>query len=174
MYHLLVAGGPQSVERFSSSLRPRLQRGQRLQSLQDGRPDLHAALERARQFLTLVALLAAMLAAVAVGTAARRFSERRVDSCALLLCFGLQSRQLVGLFALEFAWIGAAASVAGVLAGFGLHYLILKALGGLLPVSLPPPSLVPAWHGLPGPLVPLPRLPPPPLHPPPRSPPSRV
>jgi putative ABC transport system permease protein len=147
-YHVLVAGDAPSVERFGQWLRPQVQRGQRLQSLQEGRPELHAALERARQFLTLVALLAAMLAAVAVAMAARRFSERRVDSCALLLCLGLQSRHLVGLFALEFVWIGTGASVAGVLAGFGLHRLILGALAGLLPVRLPPPSLVPAWQGL--------------------------
>jgi len=144
MYHLLVAGGPQSVERFSSSLRPRLQRGQRLQSLQDGRPDLHAALERARQFLTLVALLAAMLAAVAVATAARRFSQRRIDSCAVLRCLGLRPRDLVGLFALQFAWVGCIGCVAGVLAGSALHVVIVRALTGLLPTQLPAASIVPA------------------------------
>ncbi len=144
MYHLLVAGGPQSVERFSSSLRPRLQRGQRLQSLQDGRPDLHAALERARQFLTLVALLAAMLAAVAVATAARRFSQRRIDSCAVLRCLGLRPRDLVGLFALQFAWVGCIGCVAGVLAGSALHLVIVRALTGLLPTQLPAASIVPA------------------------------
>jgi len=144
MYHLLVAGGPRSVERFSSSLRPRLQRGQRLQSLQDGRPDLHAALERARQFLTLVALLAAMLAAVAVATAARRFSQRRIDSCAVLRCLGLRPRDLVGLFALQFAWVGCIGCVAGVLAGSALHVVIVRALTGLLPTQLPAASIVPA------------------------------
>jgi len=144
MYHLLVAGGPQSVERFSSSLRPWLQRGQRLQSLQDGRPDLHAALERARQFLTLVALLAAMLAAVAVATAARRFSQRRIDSCAVLRCLGLRPRDLVGLFALQFAWVGCIGCVAGVLAGSALHVVIVRALTGLLPTQLPAASIVPA------------------------------
>ena len=144
MYHLLVAGGPQSVERFSSSLRPRLQRGQRLQSLQDGRPDLHAALERARQFLTLVALLAALLAAVAVATAARRFSQRRIDSCAVLRCLGLRPRDLVGLFALQFAWVGCIGCVAGVLAGSALHLVIVRALTGLLPTQLPAASIVPA------------------------------
>jgi putative ABC transport system permease protein len=144
MYHLLIAGGPQSVERFSSSLRPRLQRGQRLQSLQDGRPDLHAALERARQFLTLVALLAAMLAAVAVATAARRFSQRRIDSCAVLRCLGLRPRDLVGLFALQFAWVGCIGCVAGVLAGSALHLVIVRALTGLLPTQLPAASIVPA------------------------------
>src|SRR5258706_5551632 len=144
MYHLLVAGGPQSVERFTSSLRPRLQRGQRLQSLQDGRPDLHAALERARQFLTLVALLAAMLAAVAVATAARRFSQRRIDSCAVLRCLGLRPRDLVGLFALQFAWVGCIGCVAVVLAGSALHLVIVRALTGLLPTQLPAASNVPA------------------------------
>ena len=144
MYHLLIAGDPAPVGDFARWLRPRLQRGQRLQSLQDGRPDLHAALERARQFLTLVALLASMLAAVAVATAARRFSQRRIDSCAVLRCLGLRPRDLMGLFALQFAWIGTIGSLAGVLAGSVLHVAIIRALGGLLPVQLPAASIWPA------------------------------
>jgi putative ABC transport system permease protein len=144
MYHLLIAGDPAPVGDFARWLRPRLQRGQRLQSLQDGRPDLHAALERARQFLTLVALLASMLAAVAVATAARRFSQRRIDSCAVLRCLGLRPRDLMGLFALQFAWIGTIGSLAGVLAGSVLHVAIIGALGGLLPVQLPAASIWPA------------------------------
>jgi putative ABC transport system permease protein len=143
-YHLLVTGSPPSVARFSGWLKPQLQRGQRLQTLEEGRPDLHAALERARQFLTLVALLAALLAAVAVATAARRFSQRRVDSCAVLRCLGLRPRDLVGLFALQFTWIGCIACAVGVLAGALLHGLIVRSLNGLLPTQLPPPSLVPA------------------------------
>ena len=144
MYHLLIAGDPAAVSDFARWLRPLLQRGQRLQSLQDGRPDLHAALERARQFLTLVALLASMLAAVAVATAARRFSQRRIDSCAVLRCLGLRPRDLLGLFALQFAWIGVIGSLAGVLAGGVLHVAIIRALGGLLPVQLPAASIGPA------------------------------
>jgi putative ABC transport system permease protein len=143
-YHLLVAGAPESVQPFSAWVRARLQRGQRLQSLQEGRPDLHAALERARQFLTLVALLAAMLAAVAVATAARRFSQRRIDSCAVLRCLGLRPRDLVGLFALQFAWIGCIGSLVGVLAGSALHMAIVGALSGLLPTELPVASMIPA------------------------------
>jgi putative ABC transport system permease protein len=148
MYHLLVAGSPQAVARFSGWLRPRLQRGQRLQSLQEGRPELHAALERARQFLTLVALLAAMLAAVAVATAARRFSQRRIDSCAVLRCLGLRPRDLLALFALQFAWIGCIGSLAGVLAGSALHLVIVRTLAGLLPTQLPAASMAPALQAV--------------------------
>jgi putative ABC transport system permease protein len=143
-YHLLVAGNPESVQAFSGWLRPRLARGQRLQSLQEGRPDLHAALERARQFLTLVALLAALLAGVAVATAARRFCERRIDSCAVLRCLGLQPRDLAVLFALQFAWLGCVGCLAGVLTASALHVMIVRALAGLLPTELPAASIVPA------------------------------
>ena len=143
-YHLLVAGSPESVQAFSGWLRPRLARGQRLQSLQEGRPDLHAALERARQFLTLVALLAALLAGVGVATAARRFCERRIDSCAVLRCLGLQPRDLAVLFALQFAWIGCVGCLAGVLAGSALQVMIVRTLAGLLPTELPAASMVPA------------------------------
>jgi putative ABC transport system permease protein len=143
-YHLMVAGDTGAVARFLAWLKPRLQGGQRLQSLQDGRPDLRAALERARQFLTLVALLAAMLAAVAVATAARRFTQRRVDSCAVLRCLGLRPHELLALFALEFAWIGFVGCLAGVAAGAVLHEMIVRALAGLLPTRLPAPSVAPA------------------------------
>ena len=143
-YHLLFAGASDLVERFSGWLRPRLARGQRLQSLQEGRPELHAALERAHQFLALVALLAALLAAVAVAMAARRFAQRRIDSCALLRCMGLRPRDLLVLFALQFTWVGLAGSLAGVAAGFALHLAIVQALAGSLPSRLPPPSIVPA------------------------------
>ncbi|MBV8208651.1 MAG: ABC transporter permease [Burkholderiaceae bacterium] len=145
-YHLLFAGPTDSIERFSGWLRPRLARGQRLQSLQDGRPELHAALERARQFLTLIALLAALLAAVAVAMVARQFAHRRIDSCAVLRCLGLRPRDLLALFALQFAWVGLAGSLAGVSGGLVLHLAIVQALGTLLPTQLPPPSIASAMQ----------------------------
>jgi len=81
---------------------------------------------------------------VAVATAARRFSQRRIDSCAVLRCLGLRPRDLVGLFALQFAWVGCIGCVAGVLAGSALHLVIVRALTGLLPTQLPAASIVPA------------------------------
>jgi len=48
-------------------------RGVRVESLQSGRPEMQLTLDRAEKFLNLVALLAALLAAVAVGIAAREF-----------------------------------------------------------------------------------------------------
>jgi putative ABC transport system permease protein len=50
---------------------------------------MRATLERADRFLSLVGLLSAMLAAVAVAMAARRFMQRHLDACAMLRCLGL-------------------------------------------------------------------------------------
>ena len=74
---------------FATALERDLPRGQRLESLESGRPEMQRTLERAQRFLALVALLAAMIAAVAVAAAARRFSQRHLDSCAMMRCLGL-------------------------------------------------------------------------------------
>ncbi|NBS96732.1 MAG: ABC transporter permease, partial [Betaproteobacteria bacterium] len=54
-WRLLVAGDPLAVARFQSSLK--IERGQRIETLQAGRPELRTTLDRAEQFLALVALL---------------------------------------------------------------------------------------------------------------------
>lgn len=144
MYHLQFAGAPQAVARFTGWLTPRVHGGERLQTLGQGRPDLHAALGRARQFLTLAALLAAVLSAVAVATAVRAFSQRRLQDCALLRCLGLPPRDLLWLLGLQFLWIGAAASLAGAAAGSALHVVLVRALAAFLPAALPPVSVLPA------------------------------
>jgi len=146
--HLLIAGADAAVQEFSAWLRPRLARGQRLQSLQEGRPDLHEALERARRFLTLVALLAALLAAVAVASAAHRFSLKRIDTCGVLRCLGLTGGQLLAMFSIEFLILGLSASAAGAIAGFGLHHVLVALLAGLLPSALPPASPLPLMQAI--------------------------
>jgi predicted lysophospholipase L1 biosynthesis ABC-type transport system permease subunit len=63
-------------------------KGVRIESLENGRPEMRATLDRAERFLSLVGLLSAMLAAVAVAMAARRFMQRHLDACAMLRCLG--------------------------------------------------------------------------------------
>jgi putative ABC transport system permease protein len=143
-YRLLAAGEPAAVRAFSASLQRGLERGQQIESLEGGRPEMQRTLERAERFLALVALLAAMIAAVAVAVASRRFSLRHLDSCAMMRCLGLAQRDIFRLFALEFLLVGVAACVAGMALGFAFHYLLITALGSLITTDLPLPSLAPA------------------------------
>jgi putative ABC transport system permease protein len=55
-------------------------KGVRIETLENGRPEMRSTLDRADRFLSLVGLLSAMLAAVAVAMAARRFMQRHLDA----------------------------------------------------------------------------------------------
>jgi putative ABC transport system permease protein len=146
-YRLLVAGERNAVRTFAASLERELRRGQRLETLEGGRPEMQRTIERAQRFLALVALLAAMIAAVAVAAGARRFSMRHLDSCAMMRCLGLAQTDIFRLFALEFVLVGLAACISGMLLGYLFHYGLLALLGSLIRTTLPQPSLLPAAQG---------------------------
>jgi putative ABC transport system permease protein len=146
-YYLLVAGAREAVDDFESWMKPRLERGESLQSLENARPEIRAGLERAQHFIGLTALLAVILAAVAVSLATRRYTRRHLDGYAVMRCLGATQPQLTRLFSLEFAVLGVVACVVGCLAGYVAQLVIARLVGDLMIVALPPPSLVPALQG---------------------------
>lgn len=123
-------------------------KGVRIETLESGRPEMRATLDRAGLFLSLVGLLSAMLAAVAVAMAARRFMSRHLDACAMLRCLGLTQNQVGLLYLLEFALVGLAGSVIGVAVGFGAHFVLLEMIASLIRTELPPVSILPALQGV--------------------------
>lgn len=155
-YRLMLASSAPDQSRqaaqFEQWLRTKIEvervKGVRIESLEAGRPEMRTTLDRADRFLSLVGLLSAMLAAVAVAMAARRFVLRHLDACAMLRCLGLTQNQATRLYLIEFALVGLAGSVLGVLVGFGGHYVLLELLGKLVASDLPPPTIVPALQGV--------------------------
>lgn len=123
-------------------------RGLRVEALDAGRPEMRATLDRASQFLHLVALLAALLCAVAVAIAARDFAQRHLDDCAMLRVLGQSQARMAGQYAMSFAMVGLIASVAGVLLGWAAHHVFVWLLAGLVNAALPPATLAPALLGL--------------------------
>lgn len=177
-YRLLVAGDDAAVERFEAWAHARVDdgklRGVGLESLQEGQPQVRQTLDRARHFLTLVAMLTALLSAVAIAMAAQRYMRRHLDGCATMRCLGVSRRTLGALFALEFLGVGLAGGVIGALLGYGGHWILLASLGSLIDVALPPPSVWPAAVGIGAALVLLLGFALPPLAPLTRVPPVRV
>ena len=123
-------------------------RGIRIESLATGRPEMKQTLDRAEKFLNLVALLAALLAAVAVGIASRDFASRHLDDCAMLRVLGLPQRTIALQYFFEFALVGVVASLAGLAIGFAVHYVFIWFLSGLVEAVLPPPGAWPALFGV--------------------------
>jgi putative ABC transport system permease protein len=146
-YYLYAAGEPRAIAEFEAWARARLARGQRVDNLESGRPEVRASIDRAQRFLGLTALLAAILAGVAIALGTRRYVERHLDGCAVMRCFGATQARLLGLYAAEFAILGAAACAVGCAIGYGAQGAIAAALGDLLRASLPAPSPLPALQG---------------------------
>ncbi|HEY9028180.1 MAG TPA: FtsX-like permease family protein, partial [Burkholderiaceae bacterium] len=123
-------------------------RGVRVENLASGRPEMTQTVDRAQQFLSLVALLTALLSAVAVAVAARDFAQRHLDDCAMLRVLGETQRRIAAVHAIEFCGLGLFASLVGLGLGFALHLGFVALLTSWLPNGLPWPGLLPALLGV--------------------------
>ncbi|UUC92814.1 ABC transporter permease [Comamonas sp. C11] len=122
--------------------------GVRVESLESGRPEMRQTLDRAEKFLSLVALLSALLSAVAVALAARAFANSHLDASAMLRVLGQSQRRIALAYVVEFVSIALAASAAGVLLGWAVHHVFVWLLAGLVESALPAASLWPALFGM--------------------------
>jgi putative ABC transport system permease protein len=147
-YGLLAAGDAPAVSAYTGWLQSRLQRGQHIATVESGRPEIRRVLDRAQRFLSLVALLAVLISAVAVALAATRFMLRHRDGIAVMRCLGATQRQVARALFVEFALVGVAGSILGGLAGYLAHMALIAMLGGMISADLPAPSAIPAVQGL--------------------------
>lgn len=122
--------------------------GVRVESLESGRPEMRQTLDRAEKFLSLVALLSALLSAVAVALAARAFANSHLDASAMLRVLGQSQRRIALAYVVEFVSIALAASAAGVLLGWAVHHVFVWLLAGLVESALPAARLWPALFGM--------------------------
>ena len=151
-YRFAVTGPAPAVKAFNEWSAAELKKpevhGVRVESLESGRPEMRQTLDRAQKFLSLVALLAALLSAVAVALAARGFAAEHLDASAMLRVLGQSQRTIAGAYTTEFALVGLFASALGVLLGYAVHHAFVLLLAGLVESALPAPSLWPVAFGL--------------------------
>ncbi len=151
-WRLALAGDKSGVKAFTDwadrEIKKPEVRGMRVESLENGRPEMRQTLDRAEKFLNLVALLAALLSAVAVAIAARGFAAAHLDDCAILRVLGTSQRTIALAYAWEFFLVGLMASTLGLAIGFGVHYGFVLLLAGLVDAALPAASWWPVSFGL--------------------------
>jgi putative ABC transport system permease protein len=149
-YRLLLAGEDRAISAYEKWAIRWIEseglRGLRIETLENAQPMMRKTLERAERFLSLVALLTAMVAAVAIALSARRYVLKQADVCAVMKCLGAtqntillnQIKILIGLSLLA-AFIGA-------VIGYGVQELLMRILGNLVMANLPAVSIWPvAW-----------------------------
>ncbi|MGB5279391.1 MAG: FtsX-like permease family protein [Gammaproteobacteria bacterium] len=139
-YRVLIAGPGEAINSYRQAIEDSLEQGERILTVEEGRPELNTALERAQQFLGLAALISVLLAGVAVATVAYRFTSRHLDTGAMLRCLGASQQTIIELFTLEMLWLSLLASSVGCLLGLITQLAITELLDQLVLAHLPAPS----------------------------------
>ena len=152
-YRLLLAGPDENIAGYQKWVENFIEsedlRGLRIETLENAQPIMRKTLERAERFLSLIALLTAMVAAVAIALSARRYVIKQADVCAVLKCFGASQASILKRQVKTLVAIGIAAAVLGSLIGYGVQQILLGLLGNLILANLPAISLWPVlWSAL--------------------------
>ncbi len=147
-WRLHVAGEAAAVAAFRQWATTQLGRGEKLEGLDNARPEVRNIIERAQRFLRLAALLTVVLAAIAVGMAARRYMQRHLDACAVMRCLGASERQILLILGGEFILLGLAATLVGGALGYLAQALLHQLLVGLVANELPAPGGLPWLQGV--------------------------
>lgn len=146
-YRLLLAGSDSEIASYqkwaNSYIETEHLRGLRIETLENAQPLMRKTLERAEQFLSLIALLTAMIAAVAIALSARRYMLGQADACAALKCFGATKRFILQKQILTLLSLGVCAALVGSALGFLVQELLTRLLGNLLLTGLPAISAQP-------------------------------
>lgn len=136
-----------AVNTFENTVAPTLGQGQRMETLENARPELRNALDRAYAFLSLTGMLASLTAAAAVALASQRFVSRHLQTCAVLKSLGTTQSKLVQWWAMELLL----ATAVSIVIGLALGWLIQLALAALaakyLALPLAGVSLTPFVQG---------------------------
>lgn len=143
-YRTMIAGEAPAIAAFERWVAPRIGAGQRIETLENGRPELRTTLDRAQQFLSLVSMLSALIAAVAIALAARRFAERHLDGFAVFKAIGASQRLILASLLLEMLWVSMIGSIAGAVGGWAAHWALVGIAGSIVDLTLPPPGWAPA------------------------------
>ena len=147
-FELLAAGPPEALDQVQGLLAELRRDGVDVRDVRVDRPQLGNALQRAESYLGLAGLAAVLLAGVAVAMSTRRYVERHLDTAALLRCFGASQRQLVTIFTLQLLGLALVAAVIGALLGLLGQAILIWLLVSFLPMTLPPPGLMPLGLGV--------------------------
>ena len=152
-YRLLLAGPDAQIDSYGSWANQYIEKeslkGIRIETLENAQPLMRKTLERADRFLSLIALLTAMVASVAIALSAHRYTRKQADVCAALKCLGASSAVILQRQGTTLLGLGLIAALIGSLLGYVGQLILTVLLGKLVIAELPSASLWPVlWSVL--------------------------
>ncbi|ROR35197.1 ABC transporter permease [Inmirania thermothiophila] len=142
-HHALLLAGPGAALARLRAAHEGEDPALRWAGVEDARPELRLAMERAGRYLGLAGLATLLLAGAGAGLGLRRHLAREATALALLRTFGAGRRTVLAAALAQLAGIAAAGSAAGLALGLLAHLALLRLAGGLVGPALPPPGAGP-------------------------------
>jgi putative ABC transport system permease protein len=146
-YALLVAGDEADVAAFNTAVADQLPDEIRVRSQEESGERAYNAAERAQRFLSLTAVIALLLSAVAIAMSARRFAQRRMDTVALMKSLGATQRFVISVSLVQLLILGILGAAVGSVVGYAAEEIIARILADLLAGDLPNAGLRPVILG---------------------------
>lgn len=143
----MYAGEGDAVTAMADWLDNNLEPDQRVRSLDEDRPGVSEALEKAKQYMGLASLVALLLAAVAIAKSGRYYSERHYDTSALLRCLGCRQHDILTIYLVQLILLALVGAVVGNLLGWLAQWMLFITVSDYLPSNIPGPGLIPVVSG---------------------------
>ncbi|MFT5658495.1 MAG: putative ABC transport system permease protein [Gammaproteobacteria bacterium] len=136
-YRLLFAGDPEQVTQFGEWLKSNLSVAEKVQDLENARPEMRRALDRTRQFFALSIVLTLVIAMVAIAITARYTASQEAPKVAMLRAFGISQARLMRFYAQQLGKVWLIATILGISLGWMSQYPLQWALDGWFGKELP-------------------------------------
>ncbi len=118
---------------------------EQLETLDDARPEVRSALNRASSFLSVTSMLTLVIASAALLIGARQLAAAQQPRFAVLKTLGASRQELQGFWLRALVGLVLLASVAGLLLGGLIQWGLGLLLAGSLGIVLPPILQLPVW-----------------------------
>ncbi len=147
-YKLLISGDEKAMLSLRHPLQQALSPAETLQTVEQGRPEVNSAFNRAVQFMKLASVLTIIIAGAAVALTTMSYARRERHTIAILKTLGATRSRLWQDYALRFVILVLIAGLVGSLLGLVFQFILTQLLSSLLNISLPAISYKPLVAGL--------------------------
>lgn len=146
-YQLLLTADPEKINDYFLQTKAELGRGESIEDVRNARPEIKSALDKARQFLGLSAMVSVILAMVAMLLSSLPYIKQSLDTFALMRCFGARQNTVLQVLALQTFLIAFFSATTGSVLGYLAQLGLAKLAGSLFVEALPPVSIAPILVG---------------------------
>jgi putative ABC transport system permease protein len=142
-YRWQMAGNASAQSKFKEWLALNPVLGLRLETLEDGRPEMRTTLDRASRLLGLIAILTTLIAACGLSLVAHIWSQEQAKTVALLRTLGASRSHVAWRLLGQVAVISLFGLCLGYLLGYGLHRVLAHWLFMARSLALPAAGYLP-------------------------------